>query len=288
MSDYSIWVLEYSFVSDYPVSGVLYGAHNEGSLKLPYCYVVLKSDERTVMVDVGYNVTENGNVLADRFNVINWRPPTTVLSEVGIRPEDVTDVLITHAHFDHFGNVDAFPNARFYLQAREFDEWLRVITLPKAFQWLTVALNPGDMVRAAGLAAEGRLVLLDGDTPEVLPGIDAISAFDSHTFGSQFFHVKNDGDAQPWILAGDLRYVFENITGTNDDGVYRPVGLASGSQYNLLLATDRMMNLVDRDHLRVVPVHEARLGTVYPSRVSSEGLEIVEVNLAPGHVSRVS
>jgi N-acyl homoserine lactone hydrolase len=277
MSDYSIWVLEYSFVSEYPVSGVLYGAHNAGTLKLPYCYVLLKSDERTVMVDVGYNVTENGNVLADRYNVINWRSPATVLAEVGVRPEDVTDVLVTHAHFDHFGNVDAFPNATFYLQAREFAEWLRVMTLPKAFQSLAVALDPGDMVRAAGLAAEGRLTLLEGDTPEVLPGIDAVSAFDSHTFGSQFFHVKND-----------LRYVFENITGTNDNGVYRPVGLASGSQYNLLLATENMMNAVDRDHLRVVPVHEARLGTVYPSRVSSEGLEIVEVNLAPGHPSRVS
>ena len=42
MADYSIWVLEYSYVPNYHKSGVLYGAHNEGYVKLPYCYVVIK------------------------------------------------------------------------------------------------------------------------------------------------------------------------------------------------------------------------------------------------------
>ena len=41
MADYSIWVLEYSYVTKYHKSGVLYGAHNEGYVKLPYCYALI-------------------------------------------------------------------------------------------------------------------------------------------------------------------------------------------------------------------------------------------------------
>jgi N-acyl homoserine lactone hydrolase len=288
MSDYSIWVLEYAYVPDYAVSGVVYGAHNRGTLKLPYCYVLLKSRERTVMVDVGYNFKEYGKTLAERFGVINWRDPRTVLAEVGVRPEDVDDVIITHAHFDHFGNVEDFPNAQFYIQEREFSKWLWAMTLPKQFSWLQGALDPGDMLRAAKLAALGRLQLVDGDVEDLIPGIDLLAAPDSHTFGSQFVHVKNQRSHDPWILAGDLRYVFENVTGNNGDGVYIPVGLASGSQLNLLLATERMMKLVDREEHRIIPIHEDRLREVFASRETTEGLQVIEITLAAGEKSRVS
>ena len=63
MADYSIWVLEYSYVPNYHKSGVLYGAHNEGYVKLPYCYVVIKGRDHVAMVDVGYNDKDYGKTL---------------------------------------------------------------------------------------------------------------------------------------------------------------------------------------------------------------------------------
>jgi N-acyl homoserine lactone hydrolase len=288
MSDYSIWVLEYAFVPFYPKSGVNYGAHNQGTVKLPYCYVVLKNEERTVMVDVGYNFKDYGKTLADRFGVVNWRHPRTVLAEIGLTPEDIDDVIITHAHFDHFGNVDDFPNARFHVQEDEFTKWLWALTLPKQFGWLQVAIDPHDLLRATELAIGGRLNLIDGDLEDLFPGIDVFLARDSHTFGSQFVRVNNQLGNDPWILAGDLRYTFDNITGKDGDGVYIPVGLASGSQLNLLLATERMMQLADREEHRIIPIHEERLSKAFPSRLTTEGLQIIEITLADGHVSRVA
>ena len=45
MANYSIWVLEYAYVPSYHVSGIVYGAHNQGYRKLPYCYVLIKGKD---------------------------------------------------------------------------------------------------------------------------------------------------------------------------------------------------------------------------------------------------
>jgi len=69
MSAYSIWVLEYSYVKSYHMSGIIYGAHNEGHRKLPYCYVLIKGQGQAAMVDVGYNNKDYGGVMANNFGV---------------------------------------------------------------------------------------------------------------------------------------------------------------------------------------------------------------------------
>ncbi len=295
MADYSIWVLEYSYVSKYHKSGVLYGAHNQGYVKLPYCYVVIKGKGRTAMVDVGYNHKAYGATLGERFGVENWRAPKTVLAEVGIAPEDVDTCFITHAHFDHFGNVEDFPNARFYIQEREISKWVWAMSLPDRLRWMMIAVDPGDIVRGADLARQKRLVTVDGSLEDALPGIDLHAAPDSHTWGSMWVHVRNDGEkrsADSWVLAGDLVYQFDNLRSSGAavdvEEMYTPVGLAVGSQANLVLATEAMMAQVGYEARRVIPIHEERLRDAFPSRISGEGLRITEICLADGETSKVA
>ena len=103
MAKYSIWNLEYSYVTNYHMSGIIYGAHNEGFRKLPYCYTLIKSKDNTIMVDTGYRNDGGGKELADKFGVENWHSPEVVLGEVGVHPDEVDTVFITHSHFDHLG-----------------------------------------------------------------------------------------------------------------------------------------------------------------------------------------
>jgi N-acyl homoserine lactone hydrolase len=290
MKNYSIWILEYGFTSTFPRGITLHGAFEE-SVHFSYGYALIKGAGVVAMVDVGFDNVAYGKELNDRFGVENWHSPGVVLGSCGVKPEDVTHVFVTHAHFDHFGGADHFSNAKFFIQERELSKWVWAMSLDRKLRWLTAAIDPADIMRSIGLAREGRLVCVEGVVEDVLPGIDLFPAHDTHTPGSQYVVVRNDGEKQSsdaWVLAGDLVYCFENLTGTdpNDPG-YVPIGLAAGSQTNLLLTTHEMLAHVGDEAKRVIPVHEPRLRDVFPSRLSDLGLCIVEITLGDQQISRV-
>jgi glyoxylase-like metal-dependent hydrolase (beta-lactamase superfamily II) len=225
----------------------------------------------------------------------NWHSPREVLADIGLTPEDVDTVFVSHAHFDHFGNIEDFPNARFYIQEREVSKRVWAMSLPERMRWMMIAVDPNDILRCVQLAKDGRLVCVDGVMMDALPGIDLHPAFDSHTFGSMWIEVRNDGSAQSadrWILAGDLIYDFGNLA--SDGGavgvetMYTPVGLGVGSQTNLVLATEAMMKSVAYEARRVIPVHEERLKDAFPSRITRHSLRVTEICLADGEASKVA
>jgi N-acyl homoserine lactone hydrolase len=294
MSRYSIWVLEYADCPECPVSGLMWGAHNQGTVRMPYGYVVIKGGGHIIMVDVGFNYQGCGETLVRRYHVGPWHSPTEVLAEIGLGPEDVDTILITHAHFDHMGNLEEFPNAKVFVQEREISKSLWAFTLPPEMAFLTVCLDPGDLMNCVQLAREGRLRMVDGDRTDLLPGIDLRVAYDTHSPASMWVVVRNDEkseSADTWVLAGDLVYVYENISGDGAvagvEKMYRPIAFAVGSQTSLIFATDAMMKAVGRDQRRVIPVHERRLAEEFPSRVTKDGIRVSEICLANGERSKV-
>lgn len=291
-SAYSLWVMEFAAVPNYPQSGLIYGMHNQGTRKLPYCYIVIKGEGQLAMVDVGYNHKAHGEVLANTFGVRGWRPPREVLAEIGIRPEDIQTVFITHAHFDHMGNIEDFPNATFYIQERELSKWVWTMSLERRFRWLMLGIDPADIMRAVDLARQGRLVCVDGDRENVLPGVDLHAAFDTHTWASMYVTVRSDlatNSQSSWVFCGDLAYTHENLRGHDpNDPEYIPVGLATGSQFNVIMTAEAMVKTAGGDVHRVIPPHEECLKNLYPSRITKAGLRITELALADGETSQVS
>jgi hypothetical protein len=102
--------------------------------------------------------------------------------------------------------------------------------------------------------------------------------------------VRNDGaraSQDAWVLAGDLIYTYDNLTGLDkNDPHLVPIGLAVGSQSNLLFTSADMLKAVGGEHKRVIPVHEDRLKRVFRSRATAAGLHVVEIALASGETSR--
>lgn len=291
MSAYSVWVMEFANVPNYPLSGLVYGAHNQGHHRLPYCYIVIKGQGHIAMVDVGYDHKAYGQTLANLYGVRDWLPPDVVLAECSITPADVTTVFLTHSHFDHMGNTQAFPNATFYIQERELSKWVWTMSLERRFRWLMLGIDPADILRVVDLARQGRLVCVEGDRENVLPGIDLHAAFDTHTWGSMYVRLRNDlrpNSKDAWVFAGDLAYMQENLRGSDpNDPAYVPIGFAMGSQFNLVMATDAMVKAVDGDIQRVIPPHEERLKELFPTRIAASGVRITELALADGDCSLV-
>jgi glyoxylase-like metal-dependent hydrolase (beta-lactamase superfamily II) len=289
--NYSIWVAEFANVPKYPLSGLIYGAHNQGHTRLPYCYVVIKGHGHIAMVDVGYNHKEYGAVLATMYGARDWHPPHEVLAECGIAPEDVSRIFLTHAHFDHMGNIEDFPKATFYIQERELSKWVWAMSLERRFRWIMGGIDPADILRTVDLARQGRLVCVDGNREDVLPGIDLHAAPDTHTWGSMYVRLRNDlssNSQNAWIFAGDLVYLQENLQGYKaDDPEYIPIGFAMGSQFNLLMTTDELLKGVGGDPRRVIAIHEDRLKDMFPSRLASNGVRVTELALADDEPSRV-
>ena len=87
-------------------------AHEQHSID--YFIWVLKNNDQIVLVDTGYDQEE-----ANRRNRPIIRSPSKAIRDFGINPEKISDVIITHLHYDHAGGLNEFPNAKFHLQEME-------------------------------------------------------------------------------------------------------------------------------------------------------------------------
>ena len=147
--------------------------------------------QHVALVDCGFSKGE----WLKRYAFSNWEEPKDVLAKVGFAPEDVDVILITHMHFDHMGNFEAFPNAKLYIQLDEYLGWSEAVCCAHQMDteeekaWVFSSFDPEDLVKAAKGLSTGRIRFIRGDE-EVLPGITAHLAKDSHTFGTQWFMVR--------------------------------------------------------------------------------------------------
>jgi glyoxylase-like metal-dependent hydrolase (beta-lactamase superfamily II) len=284
VADYSIWVIEFARASS-PLGLLLHG--QTGDREIPYCFTVLRSAEHTILVDAGYRHAGRGRELADEDGITLWRDPAELLGRVGARPEDVDAILVTHAHFDHLGNVAAFPHATVYIQRRELEKWAWAVSLPRAMDWLKQGVSIEDLTGLLQLAGQGRLRLVEGACADVFPGISLVPDFDTHTYGHQHVVIRN-ASSGVWVVPGDVMYLYANIEGIDGDGRYVPIGLAMGSQENCLLALDELMRVTGGQTSRILPGHERLLWQRHPSAQFGDGLRMAEVCLAPGEPSRLT
>ena len=275
MSLYSIYVLEYGYVPEYDKSGVIYGAHNEGYVKLPYCYAVIKGKDWAAMVDVGYNDKDYGAVMANNFKVENWHPAATVLAECGVTPEQVGHVFISHAHFDHMGSIAKFPDARLHMQKREMLSWIEAMALPQQFGFLTAIIDPDNLRSAFDASVEHRLNLVDGDVDNLLPGLH-VKLGEGHTLGQQF--VVIDAPKGKLVISGDCIYARRNICGHNHDGVYVPLANGIGSVWEQLKTIDRINKEIEGDLSKLIILHDSERWKGLPIVKEIEGFRILQAS----------
>jgi glyoxylase-like metal-dependent hydrolase (beta-lactamase superfamily II) len=130
------------------------------------------------------------------------------LSNTGIDPTQVKEVIITHMHFDHAGGFNLFPNATFHVQEREMGFCTGRSMCYDVLRW---AFDVDDVLDAVRHVHSGRVVFHDG-TAEIAPGI-TVHHIGGHTDGLQVVRVPTE---RGWVvLASDATHLWANISTRN-------------------------------------------------------------------------
>src|SRR5688572_11403294 len=232
---WDVYVLEYARSKDQPWVDLISGMYEEGVMDLPFSFILARRGDRNVLIDTGF--MQDDHSFSQKFGIPYWISPLRLLGELGIEPGAITDIFVTHAHFDHMGSIGEFPNAQIYIQKSELLSWYEAIALPKRFAHLTAIIDPDNLRSALDASIEHRVTLVDGDKDNVLPGIHARLG-SGHTIGQQFIVIETEGGRR--TISGDCVYSRRQLTGHNHDGVYVPLNNAVGSVWEQLKTIDKM------------------------------------------------
>jgi glyoxylase-like metal-dependent hydrolase (beta-lactamase superfamily II) len=282
-TDYSIWGLAYAR-SDMPrdfFGGTLINS-NQGRVRNPMVFSAILGGRRgeparPIVIDTGMK----GTWSPSGKGYENVETPATVLAKVGIDAAKVETVVLTHLHFDHAGNLDAFPNATFHVQRAEVEGWKRVFSWEGPLGrdtklWPLSSMSRADFDYFERLAAEGRVRFIDGDQ-EIAPGVNVRLARDSHTFGSQWVEVET-GDG-PYVVAGDCVYWYVNV-----ERMWPP-GYVQGNAWNLIDTYREIRRLLQDEVNRIVPGHDLELFERHPTWTAGHH-PVAEIHVAANQRSR--
>lgn len=234
--------------------------HDDASMPMDFFVWLLKSRDRAILVDTGFN-----QEMAARRQRLLLRCPVDALRGLGVNPEEVNDVVITHLHYDHAGNLDKLPNARFHVQDSELDYATgRCMCHPT----MRHAYAVEDVVGMVRLVYADRVVFHQGDDT-LAPGVQLVLV-GGHTRGLQAVRVRT---ARGWVvLASDASHYYENMTqGRAFPIVYSMADMLAGHR-RLLAAADTP------DH--VVPGHDPAVLQRYP-RLGGDEAGIALLHLPP-------
>ncbi|WP_373504188.1 N-acyl homoserine lactonase family protein [Aestuariivirga sp.] len=242
-------------------------------MDLPFSFILARRGDRNVLVDTGFMKAESGVNFSDKFGIPWWISPVRMLGELGLAPGDVTDIICSHAHFDHMGSIAEFPQARIYLQKQELLSWHEAMALPPQFGFLTAIIDPDSLRAAFDASVEHRLTLVDGDRDNLLPGIH-VRLGQGHTMGQQFVIMQTVRGRL--VISGDCVYSSRNIKGHNHDGVYQPLNNAVGSVWEQLKTIDRINTEIGGDLKRLIILHDSDRWKGLPIVKEVDGFRIVK------------
>ena len=274
-ASWDVHVIEFARSKEQHMAGLIHGAPFDEVHDLPFSFVLARSDDRVVLVDTGFMREGSGEAMSVKFGVPYWISPLRMLAELGVDPDGVTDIVLSHAHFDHMGSIGKFPKARLHIQKREILSWHEAFALPPAFGFLTEIINPDDLRSAFDAAVEHRLNLVDGDVDDLLPGLH-VRLGEGHTMGQQF--IVLDTGRGKLVISGDCVYSRRNVCGHNDNGVYVPLTNAIGAAWDQLKTIDRINKAIEGDLGRLIILHDAERWKGMPIVKEIEGFRIVRAS----------
>jgi glyoxylase-like metal-dependent hydrolase (beta-lactamase superfamily II) len=254
---YQVYAVKYAERDGRRAEHFLGGDPHDVPMPMDYFVWAVVGGGRTWVVDTGFGAAD-----AQRRGRRLVRSTTEAVAAVGVDAAEVTDVVLTHLHYDHAGGCDQFPAARFHVQDREMAYATGRHMTRSALSQPFTADHIGELVRAVH---GGRVVFHAGDE-ELAPGL-SVHLIGGHTDGLQVVRVETGRGAL--VLASDATHFYENL----ESGRPFPIVFDVGA---MLEGYDTLRRLASTPHA-IVPGHDPLVLARHP--VAGDGLEGIAVRL---------
>jgi glyoxylase-like metal-dependent hydrolase (beta-lactamase superfamily II) len=241
---YEVFALKFATNGKFAISDIAVGAVTKDSVEVCYMFWLLKGKNgRTVLVDAGFSDTT-------KMPNLKYIRPDLMLEKINIRPNQITDIIVTHPHWDHIDGVDLFPEAMVWMQKDDFDYFVGT-----AWQkgGSTIGFKKKDVQKVIQKNLDQKLTLVKGDDLEIIPGIKVFIG-SRHTYESQYVLVNSTSEKV--IIASDASWYYYNLVNL------LPIPLTFDSK-GYLENLKRMKTMV-KDVDLIIPGHDPLVFSKFP------------------------
>src|SRR5438876_4866368 len=244
---YEVYALSYGVFPGYSISNLIAGADKDRKIDLQMMIWLVKGPGgKNILVDTG---CYHDNVVKGK-GIQNLIKASDAIAKLGLSAVDITDVIITHMHWDHADGMDQFPNAKIWIQK---DEYTYYTGLAWQSDGKHGGIEPDDVLTLVKLNMDHRVNLVGGDNVEIIDGIRVYTG-GRHTFASQYVGARTTSGTV--VIASDNMYLYENLA------KHAPIAQTFDPDSNLK-AQDRMKQLASRPDL-IVPGHDPAVFIKFP------------------------
>ncbi len=245
---FDVYAVRFATIANFPVSSLISGADRSRRLDIAMTVWVLKGvNGRVALVDAGFHRDQYFTAFAVKDFVL----PSEAIAPLGIKPEEVTDIFLSHMHWDHAGGIDLFPAARVWVQQDEFEYYTGEAWQSKNTHG---GIDADDVLEMVKRNTMGRVTLVRGEDETSISGI-GFHVGGKHTWQSQFVSVQTRAGSTV-VLASDNVYLYENLD------THKPIAQTLNADSNLR-TQDRMRSLASALKL-VVPGHDPAVFDRFP------------------------
>jgi glyoxylase-like metal-dependent hydrolase (beta-lactamase superfamily II) len=247
--DYSIYAIRYADSPGDSLADLMVGAPKDQKLDTIYAMWLIRGGGHNILFDSGFHRPR----WFKEWTILNYVRPNEAVKLAGVQPEEITDIVVSHAHWDHMGGIDLFPKAIIWIQKEEF----RYYT---GEAWQAGGDHGGidadDVQALVRLNTEGRVRLIDGDDVEIFPGIRAYTG-GRHTYASQYLLIEG---SPSFVLASDNTYLYRNLERHMASATFSEADHAANIKNQ-----ERMIQLAGSID-RVIPGHDALQFQKFPTQ----------------------
>jgi glyoxylase-like metal-dependent hydrolase (beta-lactamase superfamily II) len=247
--EYSIQAIRYATSPGVAVIDLVPGGPKDQKVDIALVVWLIRGGGHTILFDSGFH----RQTFTKEFPVQDYLRPDDAVRTAGIAPAEVTDIVISHAHWDHMGGIDLFPKARVWIQKDEYRYYTLDAWQPGGDHG---GIDPEDVKALVQLNTEGRLHLVDGDNVELFPGIRAFTG-SRHTFASQYLQIQGTPN---YVLASDNAYFYLNLSSR------LPSATFSESDHSANVAQQARMIQLAGSPDRIVPGHDILQFQKFPTK----------------------